>query len=139
MAVEDYAKLKKMVAKNRSDNVATWKEIQKNIKESLKQIETLESFFSDASTTFQVNTKMAGTKLDDWARVADQIIAKQTELKAAVKKKDKAAIKDLEKDIRDLDKLAVAHQTQVSKTIDATNELKANVLERVDQLSGVTG
>lgn len=138
MAVEDYAKLKKVVQKNRADNVAAWKEIHKSIKETKKQLETVGTFISDSATTIQVNAKLMGTKIDDWVRVADQIIAKQTELKAAVKAKDKAKIKDLEKDIKDLHKLAEAHQQQASKTVEETNELKDQVIERHDEIMALS-
>lgn len=138
MATEDYSKLKKTVTKTRSENIASWKDISKNIKDGLKSIDGLEAFFNEATTTFKVNAKLASTKTDDWVRVADQIIAKQTELKAAEKAKDKAKVKDLEKDIKDLEKLATAHSTQVSATIDETNALKAKVQDRLQLISGVT-
>lgn len=138
MAIADYAKLKKTVAKTRSENVATWKDIQKTVKESQKRLESIEGFLSDSATSIQLNARMAGTKLDDWVRVADRIIAKQTELKTAAKRKDKAAVKDLEAEIRDLDALATAHRSAFSKTIEETNALKAAIRERHEQIGAVT-
>lgn len=135
--MDDYAKLKKTASKTATENTDAWKQNEADIKESLKKAEKVVEYLKKSLTTHTDNSKMAYAEFGGWTKLADEIIEKQTAHAAAKKAKDKAKMKDIEKELKKLEKSASAYETNISKGVETANTHLAEVRKCMTSVDAV--
>lgn len=135
--MDDYSKIKKDADKVIAENSTSWKDSHKEIKDAMKKAQQIHEYLKKALETHVSNAKMAQAEYGGWSKMADEIIAKQKELAEAKKAKDKAAVADLEKELKKLEKPAKSYQANITKGVETANEHMSGVREKIAAVNAI--